>query len=777
MLSATPYKMYTLSHESEEDDHYEDFLRTVHFLRGPHGAEDELQALLGRYRQELYALGLGGGAALEQVKADIEASLRRVMARTERIRVSEAGDGMLREVPSASLRLLPDDVSTFVGLQRLARELGRSDVTEYWKSAPYLLNFMDSYELKRAFLERVERGHRNGLGPVLGTGDGLLLSWDDIENYREVDPKSARLRVFLEDLLRCESWRALWMPPSAPDYELEGVFRQVADAGFTKRLVFSSWTVVPRVVATLASYEAERSIFRRFEHEPYNTPEARERRSALLMFTTSDGRLTGMPVLGLLYPSPVLAAAGDALAHRSASGSALSLADVVARTEKTLEPQLAALTAGAPTDGNVDETWYWATPLLLDLAKDQESAHAWWARPDLAKRWAAAVEDAEPGVWAAHVDRARELVEGRISLGRPPADLARVVALLAVAGPGTAALRSFARLAGDPALVLDPDARDAAARTGWAFRSLFNQPEAMAILRADAQETPYWRRVLEYSAEGCLQALLDEYVHVLRDSEGLFERTGPELASALADAMMPIISLRTSTLRIDEFEVAGNRIERRDRRLRARFAMRFGRERGESGDSDDEGVREDLVRAAFNSPFWPFALLTTSVGQEGLDFHPYCHAVVHWNLPGNPVDLEQREGRVHRYKGHAIRKNIASRFAEVAAAAPERNPWDSMFDRAEENGNGSDRGLSPYWVYPVEGGAYIERHVPNIPLSRDVQHLENLRRSLAVYRMVFGQPRQDDLMAYLLDRVEPSVLEEKKGALRVNLAPPRSAKA
>jgi len=28
---------------------------------------------------------------------------------------------------------------------------------------------------------------------------------------------------------------------------------------------------------------------------------------------------------------------------------------------------------------------------------------------------------------------------------------------------------------------------------------------------------------------------------------------------------------------------------------------------------------------------------------EGLDFHHYCHAIVHWNLPSNPVDLEQRE--------------------------------------------------------------------------------------------------------------------------------------
>jgi len=46
------------------------------------------------------------------------------------------------------------------------------------------------------------------------------------------------------------------------------------------------------------------------------------------------------------------------------------------------------------------------------------------------------------------------------------------------------------------------------------------------------------------------------------------------------------------------------------------------------------------VRQAFNSPLWPFVLVTTSIGQEGLDFHTYCRAVVHWNLPANPVDME-----------------------------------------------------------------------------------------------------------------------------------------
>ena len=70
-----------------------------------------------------------------------------------------------------------------------------------------------------------------------------------------------------------------------------------------------------------------------------------------------------------------------------------------------------------------------------------------------------------------------------------------------------------------------------------------------------------------------------------------------------------------------------------------------------------------------NSPFRPFVLTSTSIGQEGLDFHPWCHRLVHWNLPGNPVDLEQREGRIHRYKGHAVRRNVAASHADEAFAS------------------------------------------------------------------------------------------------------------
>ena len=81
--------------------------------------------------------------------------------------------------------------------------------------------------------------------------------------------------------------------------------------------------------------------------------------------------------------------------------------------------------------------------------------------------------------------------------------------------------------------------------------------------------------------------------------------------------------------------------------------------------------------------------------------------------------------------------------------------------------------MVPYWIYEVEDGAYIERHVPTLPLSKDRIRMEALSRSLAVYRMVFGQPRQDDLLAYLTSRVPEGVIQAKLDELRVDLSPSR----
>jgi hypothetical protein len=50
-----------------------------------------------------------------------------------------------------------------------------------------------------------------------------------------------------------------------------------------------------------------------------------------------------------------------------------------------------------------------------------------------------------------------------------------------------------------------------------------------------------------------------------------------------------------------------------------------------------------------------------------------------------------------------------------------------------------------------------------------------LRRSLAAYRMVFGQAQQEDLVAYLLSRFPEEEISRIARDLRVNLEPPRGA--
>ena len=49
--------------------------------------------------------------------------------------------------------------------------------------------------------------------------------------------------------------------------------------------------------------------------------------------------------------------------------------------------------------------------------------------------------------------------------------------------------------------------------------------------------------------------------------------------------------------------------------------------------SEKSVQRTENIRAAFNSPFRPFVLATTSIGQEGLDFHTYCRKIMRtrWN--------------------------------------------------------------------------------------------------------------------------------------------------
>ena len=120
--------------------------------------------------------------------------------------------------------------------------------------------------------------------------------------------------------------------------------------------------------------------------------------------------------------------------------------------------------------------------------------------------------------------------------------------------------------------------------------------------------------------------------------------------------------------------------------------------------------------------------------------------------PRSPVELEQREGRVHRYKGHAVRLNVAGGIGlaglAAAGASSDADPWSLMFALAAEKDKEND--LAPCWVFercpdPVR----IKRIVPVLGWSREHDAWPRLRDRLATYRLVIGMPRQDDLLETL----------------------------
>jgi hypothetical protein len=77
----------------------------------------------------------------------------------------------------------------------------------------------------------------------------------------------------------------------------------------------------------------------------------------------------------------------------------------------------------------------------------------------------------------------------------------------------------------------------------------------------------------------------------------------------------------------------------------------------------------------------------------------------------------------------------------------------------------------PFWIYE-NGRARVERRVPMLPFSREQGQLRRLKDRLAMYRLVFGQPRQEDLLAHLEQRAARGESVVEMARWRISLAPP-----
>jgi hypothetical protein len=745
LLSATPYRMMTLSGDSEsEGDHYSEFLNVVAFLFGRKNGKavaGDLAKEMQRFRQAMQALPGSLDFALT-VKSRIETLLRGVMARTERVADTADREAMLQDVPS-DIALYPDDLREARAIAEVAKALGAPGTVEYWKSVPYLLSFLRDYKLRK-LLDVQGSAPSPALCAAIRGSYPFQLRKDQVQGYAEIPLNNGRMRTLRDRAFEGGLARKLWLPPSLP-YQGERV-------AATKSLVFSSWSMVPDAIATLLSYEADREIGMADSGQDYFD----RKTTRPLQFRVADGRLAGLRALLLIYPSPMLAAAADPLAILTQFGGTPTEGEMRIEMAKRLRPMAEAIVAASRPEGEASN-WDWAGPAFLDR-RDHSGTVDWLASAD-----GMAQCGAEEG-WSHHVTALSELTDHDHLSGHADVDtVTDHLVTLAMGSPAICALRALSRIA--PSLPLDdPGILSAAARIGMGFRTLFNQPETQHLLRAE-DDTVYWRAVLQYAGQYDLQAVLDEYVHVLFEAEGLNGHAPREVVARLAEVMVDALSLRPAQVEVDQIRVRRGRLETERMTMRGRFAMRLA----DSGETEAGEKRTGLVRIAFNSPFRPFVLATTSVGQEGLDFHPYCHRLFHWNLPSNPVDLEQREGRVHRYKSHAIRLNVANGYAADLAKTTLHvgDPWWVMFEAAREAASG-DADLEPYWL--CEGPTKVERHVLSLPYSREVSRLGWLKRSVAIYRLAFGQPRQDDLLSVLTDiqaRLGPDIL----AALQISLRP------
>ena len=697
LLSATPYKPYSTLEElntNGNDEHYQDFMKVMDFLYATKDKADRFKLIWHTYSAALKRTDVVDLTPLVVTKNEAEEALYGVMCRTERF-----NSGIIDDSRVCDVQVVPEDILSFAEGQYLMDCLNQENTKvhlgnlpmEYVKSSPYLLSFMDKYELKKRIASALQHSDVKRYGRM----DALLLSKYAINNYRPIPAANGKLK-YLHDLVfgtrhEKKTQLLLWVPASNPYYKAGGVFESNEARNFSKIILFSSWEMVPRMISIMMSYYSELYTLgelKKVEAEIRYTSQKKNR------YGENRLRADGL----LEYPCRILS---GLFSPTTFYGEKLSSIRKIIKQRIQEEITQNTIISSIPQQGR-------NARLVLTLMK---------------------ILDGKP-------------VEDLTGL-YVPSNALDVMTDIAIASPAVCAYRQSGN---------EEDAQMVAK----AIVSVFNKPESAAVIDLmynKKSDDDYYESVLDYCAIGNLQAVLDEYLHMAQTED-------KKLGQVVTDAI-----IGTSNLSIDTTDSLG-KVEKKQL-MRCHFAIPFI----DKTITDKSVAHTTNIRKAFNSPFRPFLLSTTSIGQEGLDFHWYARKIVHWNLPSNPVDLEQREGRINRFKCLAIRRNVVKLYGSKTY-----HTWDELFTLAYSNLKGTHSDIVPYWCLPVadlteEQRAkleYIERIVPLYPLSRDRYKYERLIKVLALYRMTLGQPRQEELLNLLKNM---HLSDEQLKELTIDLCP------
>ena len=709
LLSATPYKLYQTLEEAANsgvDEHYREFLQLVEFLFDDKEKYRQFHETWNDFSISLREAD-AGFATIINIKKKAEHELYSGMCRTERLLVETTGKSTDDSGTKKPVEISDADIHSFIQAEMLSDTVHVP--VEYVKSCPYLLSFMEQYKFKHDV--KRQRPDFNNLSKKM-----LFMDERKLKRFTPLPSNNARLERLMEVALENGAERLLWVPPSIPYYPLGGVFKRKDN--FSKILVFSAWEMVPRMIACTLSYECERRTIgqlyakeqdKRFKGYLIEDDEKQHRRFPTPRFAAGrDKTLTTV--------SAMLASLYDPVEHMGKT-----LGEIKKHVKALIQPMLDYIKReyNVPDKGTTDMDWYWIAPTIFDSFL---------------------------------VEKGQKIIPNvTIPQRKMPSDILDVLANMAIASPAICALRVFDKNT-EGLDKLFSDNKRLAKQFATEIVSMFDKPEAIAVveLAYGKSDDAHYKNVLKYCLDGNFAAMLDEYAHMLNDQNPV----------SLCGQMCDALKTSTASYPIDTYtSFTGDR--KNQIRMRSHYAAGFYQTR-----SDAKTVqRKDHLRTAFNSPFRPFVLATTSIGQEGLDFHNYARKIMHWNLPHNPIDLEQREGRINRYKCLAIRQSLAQTYRDHDF---ENDVWNKLFQLALDAKAEDEPELIPYWCLPDGGSVKIERIVPMYPYSKDRAVYERLLKILSLYRITMGQARQEELLEYLFNN--DCDIEELQG-LFINLSP------
>ena len=246
ILSATPYRALTLGHEVADGDssHHEDIFNTLDFLFDrDRETPNRIRAALEEYGVRLQKPDSAETLDLEllRFKQELEADLTQSHLPDGTKLVADRRKGVDDTTEDSGTLPSEGELEEYFRLhQALAASSAMGQVTEFWKSAPSLLTFLDSrYALLR------ELNHDRTRVPR-----ALLTSGDDIGSLARRNHRISRVVDIA--LGPVDIPPRLWTAPTYSYYRDE--FYQ--DSRPRKVLVFSGWRFVPKAIAIIASQAA-----------------------------------------------------------------------------------------------------------------------------------------------------------------------------------------------------------------------------------------------------------------------------------------------------------------------------------------------------------------------------------------------------------------------------------------------------------------------------------------------------------------------------------------